>query len=91
MQFKFIKHKNLSDFELKRIIELKDKIWVHGFGKQDEWIKQNVSENDIHVLLENENNLIAYAQLVQIGNHLYICRDEPNCLPGGFKSNNEKH
>ena len=66
MQFKFIKHKNLSDFELNRIIELKDQIWVHGFEKQVAWMKQNVSENDFHVLLENENNLIAYAQLVQI-------------------------
>lgn len=66
MQFKFIKHKNLSDFELNRIIELKDQIWVHGFEKQVAWMKQNVSENDFHVLLENENNLIAYAQLIQI-------------------------
>lgn len=62
----FIKHADLSSNKLKDICELKSVAWPHSIESQLNWIKSNISDNDIHVILSDENVFLAYLNLINI-------------------------
>jgi len=65
-QIFFIKHADISSNKLNEICELKSIAWPHSIESQLNWIKSNISDNDIHVILSNENESLAYLNLINI-------------------------
>jgi len=66
MSITIIKHKELSFNTLIDIIELKSKAWGYSFCDQIEWIRNNMRDNDLHILLKEGDENMAYLNLVDI-------------------------
>lgn len=66
MYFDFIKHNDCSEKHLREICTLKKQQWNYPINKQIEWINNNISENDVHLVLKKDNNLIGYLSLSPI-------------------------
>lgn len=65
MEYKFIKHPELSIRELEKIIDLKKIHWKYSTEEHNDWIKKNINDNDIHVLMFENEILVGYMNLVQ--------------------------
>ena len=55
--------KKLDTSDIKKICILKDTQWNFGIKSQLKWFKENIKPNDVHILLEIDNNLIDYTLL----------------------------
>jgi len=65
LDVKEIKHLDLISKERMEIIELKMQFWNYDIESQKKWIKENVKDNDKHILLYNENILIGYGLIME--------------------------
>ncbi|GEM_PF-2403365 len=65
MYFDFIKHSECSKNILEEICQLKSQYWHYPLQEQLNWININLSKEDIHLILkENENeHIIAYLNI----------------------------
>ncbi len=54
------KTKNLSSLTKKKIINLKKKYYKFSLNSQKKWFKKNVNDNDIHIVLMIDKNVIGY-------------------------------
>jgi len=61
-----IPHKKISQKKLNEIIEIKTISWPYSPSEQLAWINSNIKENDIHVLLEQNDILVGYLNLIEI-------------------------
>jgi hypothetical protein len=52
--------KYLSNTNIKKILDLKNKHWKHGIKSQKKFFKTNMLPNDYHVLLFSKKKLIGY-------------------------------
>jgi len=66
MEIKFIKHSECSEDLLYRIGILKKQHWNYPVLEQIRWFNNNLSDQDIHICIFIEDNLIAYTTLVNI-------------------------
>ncbi|SEA87045.1 Acetyltransferase (GNAT) domain-containing protein [Flavobacterium gillisiae] len=66
MEFKFVKNANVSSDDLVEIATIKQSQWNYPIEDQLEWIKSNILPNDIHVLMFENGNVVAYMNLVQV-------------------------
>ncbi|WP_445720475.1 hypothetical protein, partial [Flavobacterium sp.] len=67
MNIRFIIHKDITENELLNVIKIKSKVWPYSLDNQLIWIKENIKDDDIHVLLSDENNIFkAYLNLIEI-------------------------
>lgn len=66
MEIKFITHSECSESLLYKIGTLKKQHWDYPVLEQMRWFNDNLSDQDIHVCIFNEDNLIAYTTLVNI-------------------------
>jgi predicted GNAT family N-acyltransferase len=65
--FELVKNKDLSFKNLKKVADLKCQHWKYSIDEQVKWIKENIKDNDSHLLLlENTSTLIGYMNLVKI-------------------------
>lgn len=55
--------KKLDTSDIKKICILKDTQWNFEVKSQLKWFKENIKPNDVHILLEIDNNLIGYTLL----------------------------
>lgn len=62
----FVQHSKLPHDQLIAICSIKAIAWPYSIESQLKWIKENIGENDIHVMLYQKNELIAYMNLVWI-------------------------
>lgn len=58
--------KNLDVIKRKEIIELKQNYWKYSFDSQIKWMRENLSDNDKHILSYKDDCLVAYLDLVDI-------------------------
>jgi hypothetical protein len=65
MKFDFYTQSQLSEQNLKKIINLKKKHWDYSEEEHKKWIDNNINENDIHVLMFQDEILVAYLNLIQ--------------------------
>jgi hypothetical protein len=66
MEIRFLIHRDISKDILSHICRLKDESWPHGVAEQEKWIRENINDEDIHVLIYDENiHLIGYTNLVK--------------------------
>lgn len=69
MNWRLVKHKELSKEELLNIAYLKDQHWPYGIESQIKWMKENIAPDDLHLMgyLSNDDTvLIAYITLSDI-------------------------
>lgn len=65
-RIEFVIHRNISDQQLIDIVNVKSKQWNYEKKSQLAWIKDNIKNSDIHVLLYKQNDQIAYLNLIDI-------------------------
>lgn len=65
-QLKVIQHADVSKNELDEIIRIKSTAWPYPYKMQMEWIKNNLKNSDLHLLLLHNNNFVAYLNLIKI-------------------------
>lgn len=61
-----IPQSDISESELNEIIEIKSLSWPYNYEEQVKWLKNNLKESDIHVLLLSDGSCVAYLNLVSI-------------------------
>lgn len=66
MELEIIKHSDISDSDLKRVIEIKNAAWPHLFDSQLEWINQNQLPDDLHVILKDDLGDVAYLDMCPV-------------------------
>lgn len=66
MQFKFCKQSQINKEELEKIVDLKKIHWNYTIKEHLNWIKLNVKDNDIHVLMFEKEELKSYLNLINI-------------------------
>jgi dTDP-4-amino-4,6-dideoxygalactose transaminase len=65
LDVKEVKHLDLILKERMDLIELKKQFWNYDIESQKKWIKENVKDNDRHILLYKENVLIGYGLIME--------------------------
>ena len=66
MQFDFIKHNKITENLIYKISKLKMQHWIYPIEEQINWFKKNIKEEDVHLLLYIENELIGYLLISEI-------------------------
>lgn len=64
----------LTDGELKSIIELKNQHWKHDEGEHRRWMEENILPDDFHLFMR-EDALLGYLNLV----HVDVTIDQEKC------------
>ncbi|RKT01338.1 GNAT family N-acetyltransferase [Chryseobacterium defluvii] len=66
MEFNFIKHSELTEGLLLKIIEIKQHHWNYPLENQKKWIEENLKSDDFHLILFDSSGLIGYLTLVDL-------------------------
>lgn len=66
MVLEVIKHSEISENNIKRVIAIKNSAWPYSFKSQIEWIDNNLSSKDLHVILKDNNDDIAYLNMCPV-------------------------
>lgn len=67
IQWKMIRHLELTESDARKIAALKDQHWPHGLESQIMWMKSNTTDDDFHLLgLDENERLRAYLNLNDI-------------------------
>ncbi|HLN56055.1 MAG TPA: GNAT family N-acetyltransferase [Bacteroidales bacterium] len=61
-----IPHSEISEKELKEVIRIKQISWPYNYEDQIKWLRENLKDDDIHVLLSLEGDYIGYLNLIKI-------------------------
>jgi hypothetical protein len=62
----YIQHSKLTQSLLDEIIKVKTAAWPYSYDEHCEWIKNNLKNSDIHVLLYDGKTALAYINLIEI-------------------------
>tara|TARA_B100000787_G_C16199015_1_gene303319 strand:- start:10328 stop:10825 length:498 start_codon:yes stop_codon:yes gene_type:complete len=66
MIIKFIKHKIITRDELNNIVKVKSSAWPYSYQSQLNWMKTNLTDDDLHLLVKKDGLPIAYLNLISI-------------------------
>lgn len=66
MKFDFIVHSDVSPELMLEIIALKSKQWHYSVEQHLKWIDENILPDDIHVIMSDKEENLAYMNLVKI-------------------------
>lgn len=66
LKINLIKHQDVTDQDIKEVIDLKSKQWSFSLDKQIQWIKNNIKNSDFHMLLLLDKKSVAYLNLIDI-------------------------
>ena len=66
MKFVFLLHSELSRTELEKIISIKKKHWSYTSIEHENWISDNICNDDIHVMMLENEILVGYMNLVNV-------------------------
>lgn len=73
-----VNHKNINSAVLERIISLKQKAWPYPKDSQMGWIRDNLRDGDLHVILLHDGEDVAYLNLCDV--HCEINGVEKQCM-----------
>lgn len=65
-EIKLIKHQDVTDKDIKEVVDLKSKQWDFSLEKQMQWIKNNIKNSDFHMLLLLDKKSVAYLNLIDV-------------------------
>jgi len=68
MTISVIKHSEIKDFE--SIVKLKQQHWPYSYESQLQWVKDNLRDDDEHICLYMDDDIIAYLNFVKIVCHV---------------------
>lgn len=63
---KLIVHKEITEDDLNEVLRIKSAQWHYSYEEQLQWVKKNIKDSDIHVLLSLNGNNVAYLNLIDI-------------------------
>lgn len=63
---RYIPHSQITPDILDEIIGVKTIAWPFSYESQSEWIKNNLSDSDVHVILLIDKKIFAYLNLIEI-------------------------
>ena len=63
---KVIRHKDIEQITLDEIVNVKKLSWEYSKQEHLNWITENLNGNDYHFMLINNNEIIAYLNLVNV-------------------------
>ena len=66
MELEIIKHSDISQEELLRVIAIKNAAWPHPLESQLNWIEENQRPDDLHVILKEGADDYAYMDLCPV-------------------------
>lgn len=66
MTVRFISNKDISLIDINRIIAIKNEHWPHNYDSQIMWLRQNLYDDDVHLLLSDGLQLLAYLNIVRV-------------------------
>ena len=66
MDFDFVKHKDCNSDDILSICKLKEQHWDYDIAEQKRWIETNMNNDDVHLLLKNQNELIGYLSMTKV-------------------------
>ena len=66
MDFDFVKHKDCNSDDILSICKLKEQHWDYDIAEQKRWIETNMNNDDVHLLLKNQNELIGYLSMTNV-------------------------
>ena len=61
-----IRHADASDEIISNVIATKSQAWSYPYESQQVWIANNLSDNDLHVFLYEDEKIEAYLNLIDI-------------------------
>lgn len=97
LNIQLIEHRDISDVDLLKIIQLKTQHWKYSIDEQIRWINTNMQENDYHLKIEtSRNEIIAYLNLVNcevyLANECYKMLGIGNvCVDKSYQGQNYGH
>lgn len=62
----FVQHNKLTPSLMQEIIKVKCIAWPYNYNEHLKWIENNLNNSDIHVLLYQNERILAYLNLVEI-------------------------
>ncbi|MBU2526455.1 MAG: GNAT family N-acetyltransferase [Bacteroidetes bacterium] len=65
-KLKILKHSEISKNILEDIIRIKSIAWPYSYNKQIDWINKNLKDSDLHILLLEGEEPVAYLNLISI-------------------------
>lgn len=66
MELEIIKHENILFKDLLRVIDIKNAAWPHPIESQLKWILGNQNSEDLHVILKDAGEDLAYMDLCPV-------------------------
>ena len=66
MELEIIKHSDISYEDLLRVIDIKNAAWPHPIESQLKWIANNQSSEDLHIILKDGIDDLAYMDLCPV-------------------------
>lgn len=64
-EVKFTYHRDIDHDLLNEIIKIKSVAWPYSYENQKKWIDSNLNDGDIHVLLSDGKQYLAYMNLIK--------------------------
>lgn len=65
-RLKYLRHDQITPNIIDQIIKVKSVAWDFNYESQKDWIKYNLKDADIHMLLFQEEKVIAYLNLIEL-------------------------
>lgn len=66
LKTKIIRHADIKQNDIDRIIALKSVFWKYSYESQFNWLKNNLHDDDLHLMVFEKEQLIGYLNLVNI-------------------------
>ncbi len=62
----FKKNLKLTEEDIDSLIYLKQQFWKYDYHEQKKWLHENIREDDYHIFINNEKQLLAYLNAVRV-------------------------
>ncbi|MBF5027132.1 GNAT family N-acetyltransferase [Planobacterium oryzisoli] len=66
MEIKVIRNNDIDEKVLLDIVKIKQESWDYSTQQHLKWMSENLMENDLHLMLFQNDELIAYLNLVEV-------------------------
>lgn len=66
LKTKIIRHADIKQNEIDNIIALKSVFWQYSYESQINWLKKNLHDQDLHLMVYDNEQLVGYLNLVNI-------------------------
>lgn len=76
---KIVRHADLQKNQIDKIIALKNIFWKYPYESQIAWLNNNLQPSDLHLMIFDNENLVAYLNMV----HIKLLLNDVTCAAFG--------